>query len=1330
MDQLEKNKTSELASGQPSLLNATEDDSYLNKTHHGRGLVWESHFVQGDPYQSVRWEKRTAKIAKSDGTVVFEQRNVEVPDFWSQTATDIVASKYFRKPFGAANKENSARQMVDRVAETISGWGWRDGYFAGEQDYQNFRNDLKWILINQYGAFNSPVWFNVGVYERPQCSACQPYRALVSTPHGFFKIGEIVENNLIGLPVYDSFGTTKVVAVKNNGVKKVYKVSLRNGSFIEATGDHLIKAVHERRTNPIWVRTDQLKTGMRLQLYPHRAVEKKETTQYYQFQTLFHAMTADGQVLAYPYNVLSSESKHGNLELEISEASLAGWLQADGFVGQYTKGTNRSLTVEFLTVNDQEKEWIEKHLEVVFPDIHKKIRITKTKLGTPITRIRLYGEKLRYFVEKYELLKRREKIRVPDIMWKSSPKAIAAYLKSIFQGEGYVSVRKTKRDEAGRLAIATISQDWMHDIQILLYGLGIYSRILKKEEKRPDREDLHELMIGNGSEKIKFADLIGFIGNDKQVKLLAALNLKKQKNVGDLREEEIISIEELGMESVFDIQTESGEYLTNNIAVHNCFILAVEDTMSSILDWYRDEGWIFKFGSGAGTNLSKLRSSKEPLSRGGRSSGPVSFMKGADGVANSIRSGGETRRAAKMVVLNVDHPDIKDFIYCKKIIEDMTKALVRSGIKDSITADLFDPYALLPYQNANNSVRVSDEFMQAVENDDWWDLKSVTTGESLERIKAREILHWMADAAWHSADPGMQFDTITNDWHTCPKAGRINASNPCSEYVHLDNSACNLASINLLKFLRADGSFDVELYKKVIDTFILAQDILVDNSSYPTENITKNARNYRELGLGYANLGALLMTMGLAYDSDRGRAIAGLLTSVLTGEGYRMSAELARAGGPFRGFEKDREGMLGVIHKHYQEAENLVNGVDQAGMTEENYLKHEAVNVWREAFELGGQYGIRNSQATVLAPTGTISFLMDCATTGIEPELALVKYKKLVGGGTLKLVNPQVPFALKNLGYQEGDVDQISKHLLEKGTIEGAPGLKDEHLSVFDCSFKAQNGQRSIQYMGHIKMMSAAQPFISGAISKTVNLPAEATVEEIERAFVESWKHGLKAVAFYRDGSKTIQPLNTSDKDKELVEKINGHTRFKMPAIRPALIHKFSVGGHEGYLTVGMYPGTKKVGETFITIAKEGSTVSGLLDAIATLTSISLQSGVPLKILVKKFKDMRFEPSGMTSNEEIPFAKSIIDYIFKFLGQNFLKEEEREEVFGAANLGGPSIKPVATLTLAASQNALTVPAGLPEMDTEATVCECGSIMVRAGSCYSCPNCFSTTGVCN
>ena len=874
--------------------------------------------------------------------------------------------------------------------------------------------------------------------------------------------------------------------------------------------------------------------------------------------------------------------------------------------------------------------------------------------------------------------------------------------------------------------MSTISEGWMHDMQVLLYGLGIYSRVLKKKEKRTDRLDLHELIIGYGSEKAKFAKLIGFISFEKQVKLLTIRSLRDQKNVKDLREEEIVAIEKLGREPVYDIQTTSGEYLTNNVAVHNCFILSVEDNMQSILEWYRDEGWIFKFGSGAGLNLSKLRSSKEPLSKGGYSSGPVSFMKGADGVANSIRSGGTTRRAAKMVVLNVDHPDIKDFIYCKKVIEDMTKALAQRGIKDSIAAEIFDPYTLLPYQNANNSVRVTDEFMEAVERDDYWDLKAVTTGETIEKVKAREILGWIADAAWHSADPGMQYDTATNYWHTLADTSRINASNPCSEYMSIDNSACNLASINLLKFLHADGSFDVDLYKKVIDTFILAQDILIDNSSYPTEKITQNARNYRQLGLGYANLGALLMTLGIPYNSDEGRAWGGLLTSILTGEAYRMSAEVSKAGGPFKGFLTNRNSTLGVMHKHLKSAENLLVEIENNSLTADEKIKSEAVGVWKEVLELGEEYGYRNSQATLLAPTGTISFLMDCATTGIEPELALVKYKKLVGGGTLKLVNSQVSAALRNLGYYEDEVEQIVKYISEKETIEGAPGLKEEHLPVFDCSFKAANGQRSIHYAGHIKMMAAAQPFISGAISKTVNLPSEATVEDIKNAFVESWKAGLKAVAFYRDGSKTIQPLNTSAEEKsELVEKINGYTRFKMPDERPAITHKFSVNGHEGYLTVGLYPGTQKVGETFIRIAKEGSTVSGLLDVIATLTSISLQSGVPLKTLVKKFKDMRFEPSGFTNNSEVPIAKSIIDYVFRFLGTRFLSEADKEEIFGAAYVPVQKeiSEPVASLASAPTFQTA-------EAATEATVCECGAIMVRAGSCYSCPNCFSTTGVCN
>lgn len=1342
-----------------------EENLFTDNNLSGRGLKWTRIFGSKHPYEEIVWEIRTAKITKGDGTVVFEQKNVEVPNFWSQTATDIVASKYFRGQLGTDDREYSVKQMVDRVAKTIGYWGLKDGYFASSQDCENFILDLTWILANQYAAFNSPVWFNVGVHEHPQCSAC--------------------------------------------------------------------------------------------------------------------------------------------------------------------------------------------------------------------------------------------------------------------------------------------------------------------------------------------------------------------------------------------------------------FILAVEDNMQSILDWYRDEGWIFKYGSGAGTNLSKLRSSKEPLSKGGYSSGPVSFMKGADGVANSIRSGGTTRRAAKMVVLNADHPDIKNFVYCKKIIEDMTKALIRSGIKDSIAADIFDPYTLLPYQNANNSIRVNDEFMRAVQADGYWNLKSVTTGEIIETLKARELMDWVADAAWHSADPGMQYDTTINEWHTCPNTGRINASNPCftgdtliytnkglikfkelynrynsdekikiytdnktsknpentisltnpikvmttginpvykllfsngleikatenhrfwtknrgwvkvrdlilldevvlldqeilfdssdlrievdfkkiyksgwggrntkefrkidlptvwtspfaeyvgymvgdgslvetkdsnhrlstasvvfgsqeeadellprfesiiqemdiepqvlampngtvqmrvnrtpfvrflkeigvkeekaplkrvpdsifqapkhiiegflrglfsadgcvyeginasryvglgsvsekllkdvqqlllsfgihskiyktrkprkaflyttkagesreyygkqlydlritakslvkfkekigfllsdkqeklfriiknqkfynidetvrlvtreyvgkeltynlsepqnhsylangfvvancSEYMHLDNSACNLASLNLLKFLKMGGKFDVELFKKSVDTIITAQDIIVDNASYPTKKIGENARNFRELGLGYANLGATLMVLGLPYDSEKGRVLAGQITSLMCGEAYRMSAMLSDIKGPFAGYELNQEPMLGIIAKHLGESEKLFETSEMAGV-EDNDLHLESRLVWHDALDLGRKYGVRNSQMTVLAPTGTIAFLMDCDTTGIEPELALVKYKKLVGGGTLKLVNNHIPLALRRLGYSNEQIEDVSKYILDKETIEDAPHLKEEHLSVFDCSFKAQNGKRSIHYMGHVKMMSAAQPFISGAISKTVNLPAEATVEDIKNVFMEGWRLGLKAIAVYRDGSKSIQPLNTKkEENNAFVEKVNGYTRIKLPDERPSITHKFNVGGFESYLTVGFYPDSMKPGETFLITAKEGSTISGLFNTIATLISICLQSGVPLKTLVRKFKDMRFDPAGFTNNPDIPVAKSVTDYVFRYLGMKYLKSEDKEELFGPEHLpaesfakAGTQSEPVEIIETAHESKSDSLLAELVSkpivsahitgngkvpgttliMDAPACV-QCGTLMVRAGSCYSCPNCFATTGVCN
>ena len=927
---------------------------------------WQPKFFQGDPFDQINWVKRDAKIGSSDRRVIFEQKNVEVPEFWSQTATDIVVSKYFSGKKNSPERETSVKQLMNRVAKTVSGWGMKDRYFENEESAKNFENDLKWLLVNQYASFNSPVWFNVGVIDHPQCSAC--------------------------------------------------------------------------------------------------------------------------------------------------------------------------------------------------------------------------------------------------------------------------------------------------------------------------------------------------------------------------------------------------------------FILSVEDEMDSILyDWYAVEGKIFKLGSGSGINISNLRSSKESLSKGGVASGPVSFMQGADGVANSIKSGGRTRRAAKMVVLNADHPDIKDFIYCKRLMEEMSQVLAQTGKYDtSIDGKLFSIYTTLPFQNANNSVRVTDEFMEKVLNDEIWDLKAVKSGDTLERVKAREILEWCADAAWHSADPGMQYDTTFNKWHTCPNSGRINATNPCSEYAHLDNSACNLASLNLLRFLREDGKFDVELFKKAVDLMILAQDILVDNSSYPTEKITQNAKNFRQLGLGFANLGSLLMAQGFAYDSDESRAMAGTISALYNGEAYKFSSEITKHKGPFNGYAINREPMLNVIGMHRAEAYKI-----DENLIEQKELLKEAQKAWDEALDCGQKFGYRNSQVSVIAPTGTIAFMMDCDTTGIEPELALIKYKKLVGGGVLRLVNNQVPRALKKLNYNDQQIKEITDYVDKNDTIEGAPHVKDEHLPVFDCSFKAAKGTRTINYMGHLKMMGAVQPFVSGAISKTVNLPREATKEEVFNAFIEAWKLGIKAVAFYRDGSKTVQPLNTEKEEKKIV--MPKLVRRYLPNERPAIHHKFSIAGHEGYINVGMYPEDYKVGETFINMAKEGSTISGLMDTIAVLTSISLQYGIPLKTLVKKMKDMRFEPMGMTGNKDIPFTSSIVDYVFKYLGMKFLTDEEKVEVFGTAlsaqsghemktngatntnngnsngtpkielkpappSLGGPNgLETIITKFAEAKEKEEQekIQPVLALSETENPTCSrCGYIMYRAGTCLLCRNCGEVTGVCS
>jgi ribonucleoside-diphosphate reductase alpha chain len=679
-----------------------------------------------------------------------------------------------------------------------------------------------------------------------------------------------------------------------------------------------------------------------------------------------------------------------------------------------------------------------------------------------------------------------------------------------------------------------------------------------------------------------------------------------------------------------------------------CFIQSVADSMADIMRLAASEAMLFKHGSGTGTDLSTLRSSKEKLSGGGKPSGPLSFMRVYDQIAAVIKSGGKTRRAAKMQSLKVTHPDIREFITCKTEEEKKARTLIEAGYTGEYNNEAYNS---VMFQNSNLSVRVTDDFMHAVEKDAKWGTYAVTTGEKIGEHSARELMDLIAEGTRFCGDPGLQYDTTINRWHTCPNSGPINASNPCSEYMFIDDSACNLASLNLMKFRKDDGSFDVAAFKKAVRMFIIAQEILVDNGSYPEASITVNSHRFRPLGLGYANLGSLAMSLALPYDSDQARALASAISALLTATAYVVSAELAQVKGEFEEFEKNREPMLKVINLHREHANNIPESHCP------DYLRNAAKDAWDVAFDMGSKVGFRNAQASVLAPTGTIGFMMDCDTTGIEPDIALVKYKLLAGGGMLKLVNKTVPMALERLGYNVGDIKEICDYIDENETIEGAPKLQIEHEPIFDCAFKPRNGSRSIRYMAHIKMMSAVQPFISGAISKTINMPKESTIEQITEAYMEGWKLGLKAVAIYRDGSKLLQPVQTK-KHKDAAKSAEAAAparpyRRRLPDTRKSITHKFAVAQHEGYLTVGLYEDGQP-GELFITMAKEGSTVGGLMDVIGTCTSMALQYGVPLITLVDKFRHARFEPAGMTSNRDIPFAKSLIDYIFCWLGCQFM----------------------------------------------------------------------------
>jgi ribonucleoside-diphosphate reductase alpha chain len=1284
------------------------------------------------PYDEVRWEKRDARITNyRDGAVAFEQLGVEVPETWSVNATNILAQKYFRGTLNTPERETSLKQVADRVADTITAWGRKDGYFVDEDEAQVFNHELKYLIIHQKAAFNSPVWFNIGVPDVPQqASACQPYHALVNTPEGLIPIGRLVEDDAVGRKIFDAHGITQIVATKQNGRRSVLRIHTKSGHRLDVTGDHL---VWRASGHAAFVRADELRPED--QLTWHRS----------------EPLAADAT------------------QRELAESALAGWLQSDGFVGLYEE-TNRSLTIEAMTVTESERQWVRSALGAVFGGVHShERRVTTQNQALDCRRIRLYGIELNDFVEKWGLRTRGVDMTVPTGLFEAPLPIVAAYLRRIFQAEGYVVVK----ERSACIRVDMISEGIIRGMQSLLARFGIFSRVRFKADHRPDRKGCWSLSIRTLGDRIAFANEVGFIDSVKEGKLLQSLELEGYRS-GPTKRLEIARIEELGEMDVYDIQTESGEYLSTNLRVHNCFILSVEDQMDSILNWYTEEGIIFKGGSGAGVNLSRIRSSLELLKGGGTASGPVSFMRGADASAGTIKSGGKTRRAAKMVILDVDHPDVEDFIWCKAIEERKARVLRDAGF--DMDLDGADSHST-QYQNANNSVRVTDEFMEAAIDGRDWELTARTDGSTLRLVPARDLFRQIAHSAWECADPGLQYDTTINRWHTAPNTGRINGSNPCSEYVHLDNSACNLASMNLLTFLEEHDEFDVEGFKAGVSIMFTGQEILVGNADYPTEKIGETTRAFRELGIGYANLGALLMAQGLPYDSDAGRAWAAAITALLTGHGYATSARTAARMGPFAGFHENAEPMLNVLRMHQAEASRI----DEEVVPPE--LLSAAQESWDEAVELAEQYGVRNSQCSVLAPTGTIGLLMDCDTTGVEPDLGLVKTKKLVGGGTMSIVNQTIPRALVKLGYGPDQVVEIVTYINEHMSILGAPYIAPEHLAVFACSM----GDNTIHYSGHIRMMGAVQPFISGAISKTVNMPEDVTVEDVEQLHIDAWRLGIKAVAIYRDNCKVAQPLSTTKKEsttaptggdaapagseaearaRAIADRIAeletaleherqrktesvvvGAVRERLPRRRNSKTFAFRVADCEGYVTVGEYEDGRP-GEVFINVSKQGSTLAGIMDAFSISLSLGLQHQVPLATYVRKYTNMKFEPAGITDDAELRIATSLVDYIFRRIALDYLTLEERTElgILSTAERTQPTLPGVEEMATPSSliDDNFGTPDGPLEMPAapthggvqplaraeqrDAPYCySCGNAMQRAGSCYVCGSCGTTSG---
>ena len=1517
------------------------------------------------PYAGIQFDQRASEIKNPDGSTVFRQEGISVPSGWSGVATDILAQKYFRKSgvpqYAADGKplldregrpvlggERDARQVFHRLAGCWMHWGEKYGYFDTPSDARAFYDELCYMLAAQISAPNSPQWFNTGLhyaygltgpaqghhyvdpdtgiltratsaYERPQPHACQPYHALVSTPDGPMPIGQIVTHALVGMEVYDGrdegTGTTRVVAVKENGEKPVFRIELKNGVAVEATGDHLVYAIVNGVAS--WRRVDEIEPGSALRLSTRTDV------------------------------------RAGSQEPDVDEAALVGWLQGDGFVGQDGLGTEHSLAVEFTTIDKDELDFVVERIHRVFDGVHYHVRSVETRTpGLDIHRVRLYGERLRPFVDKYGLLRSSADHVVPPAILRAGRPAQAGYLRALFQAQGSVRVRSYW----ARLADVTLSSTsagLAHGVQALLLNLGIYSRVGRGAESRESRRTPYVVFIAHAEPRARFRELIGFVSDDKRQTLDTACSPQfAGRSLPALKDETVVRVECVGVQPVYDMQTESGQYLSNNVIVHNCFIQSVSDDLvndGGIMDLWTREARIFKYGSGSGTNFSSLRGENEPLSGGGKSSGLMSFLRIGDRAAGAIKSGGTTRRAAKMVILNLDHPDILNFIRWKVVEEQKVAALVtgsrltrrrlqavlgatrtpggleadprknpmlRAAVREARAAMVPDGYIqrvlqlasqgvreldfpeydtdwdseayyTVSGQNSNNSVRVPNSFFDVLARRGQWELRRRTDGKSAGTLPAEQIWDEIAHAAWACADPGVQYDTTINEWHTCPEDGRINGSNPCSEYLFLDDTACNLASINLIKFLREDGSFDVDGFRHACRLWTTVLEISVLMAAYPSAPIAQRSWDFRTLGLGYANMGTVLMRRGIPYDSAEAAAICGAVTAIMCGEAYATSAEMARDLGPFPGYAKNQAHMLRVMRNHRRAAYNTApsefeglsitpTGIDPAHCPAP--LLQAARETWDRAVGLGEQFGYRNAQVTVLAPTGTIGLVMDCDTTGIEPDFSLVKFKKLAGGGYFKIINQSLPVALETVGYSPPEVEDIVAYcvgrktlrdapainhetLRAKGfdeaglerieaavetafdisfafnawtlgdgyiaaqlgindaqlgewngnllralgftsadieaandyccgtmTVEGAPHLRPEHLAIFDCANRCgKRGTRFIATEAHIRMMAAAQPFISGAISKTINMPQDATIEDVKWAYDLSWRGMLKAVALYRDGSKLSQPLNsTADEDDEkaaaadveaVAEKMTERVvtqylreRHRLPDRRKGYTQKAVVGGHKVYLRTGEYE-DGSVGEIFLDMHKEGAAFRSLMNCFAIAISLGLQHGVPLEEFVDAFVFTRFEPNGMVKgNDRIKMSTSVIDYVFRELAITYLgrtdlshvpEEDLRADAIGTKPGQGPvaaagpaaappAVVPIPAPTARPAPPPVTARAAAPMSGGSGPVAElktlsasemarlkgyegdpcgdCGQFtMVRNGTCLKCITCGTTTG---